>query len=314
MSSPIVVKGMTKRFGDIVAVNDVDLEVHRGEVFGFLGPNAAGKSTTVKVASTLLTPSSGTVVIDGYDVLEEPEEIRAVIGLLPEDGADTHYDRLTAAENLEYFGLLYDVPKEKLQNRIDELLEFLELSDRRDSSPGTFSTGLKQKLSLARALIHDPPIVFLDEPTSNLDPIMSRKVREFIQKMAGSSNKTFFMCTHLLSEAEDLCDRVGFISHGRLVEVGRPADLRRKFWTKRTFELQLATGDLTKAQSIIQSTGLVTSIQVENKRVVYVVEKAERKNPKIVQALVEAKFAIVELRERIPRLEDVYLKVIGGDN
>jgi ABC-2 type transport system ATP-binding protein len=172
---------------------------------------------------------------------------------------------------------------------------------------------LKQKLSLARALVHDPPIVFLDEPTSNLDPIMSRKVRAFIQHMAEGSKQTYFMCTHLLSEAEHLCDRVGFISHGRLVEVGRPVDLRRKFWTQRTFELQLATG-LSKAQSIIKSTGLAISVRIENKRVVYVVEKAEQKNPKIVQALVEAKLAIVELRERIPSLEDVYLKVIGGDS
>ncbi len=312
METPIEIKDMTKSFGDIVAVREVSLEVRRGEVFGFLGPNAAGKSTTVKVAATLLTPNRGTVIINGYDVLEEPEEVRAIVGLLPEDGADTHYDRLTAAENLEYFGHLYDVPKEKLQNRIDELLEFLELSDRRDNSPGTFSTGLKQKLSLARALIHNPPIVFLDEPTSNLDPIMSRKVRELIQQMAEGSKQTFFMCTHLLSEAEHLCDRVGFISHGRLVEVGSPADLRRKFWTQRTFELQLATGDPFKAKSIVEATSLATSVQVENKRVVFVVEKAERKNPQIVRALVEAGLAIVELRERIPDLEDVYLKVIGG--
>ncbi len=314
MDVPIEIKNLTKTFGDIVAVREVDLGVHRGEVFGFLGPNAAGKSTTVKVASTLLAPTHGTVEINGYDVLEEPEEVRAVIGLLPEDGADTHYDRLTAAENLEYFGRLYDVPKEKLENRIEELLEFLELADRRDNSPGTFSTGLKQKLSLARALVHDPPVVFLDEPTSNLDPIMSRKVRAFIQQMAEGSKQTYFMCTHLLSEAEHLCDRVGFISHGRLVEVGRPAELRRKFWTQRTFELQLAATGLTKAQSIIKSTGLALSVQIENKRVVYVVEKAEQKNPEIVRALVEAGLAVVELRERIPSLEDVYLKVIGGDS
>ncbi len=312
MTTTIELKGLTKQFGEIVAVQDVDLEVRKGEVFGFLGPNAAGKSTTVKVATTLLVPTRGTVVVGSHDVLEEPESVRALIGLLPEDGADTHYDRLTTVENLEYFGRLYDVPKETLQNRIDELLEFLELSDRRDDSPGTFSTGLKQKLSLARALIHNPPIVFLDEPTSNLDPIMSRKVREFIQQMAGGSKQTFFMCTHLLSEAEHLCDRVGFISHGRLVEVGSPADLRRKFWTQRTFELQLATGDPAKAKSIVEATSLATSVRIENKRIVFVVEKVERKNPQIVRALVEAGLAIVELRERIPDLEDVYLKVIGG--
>jgi ABC-2 type transport system ATP-binding protein len=286
--------------------------VHRGEVFGFLGPNAAGKSTTVKLSTTLLTPDKGTIAIDSHDVLEEAEEVRSIIGLLPEDGADTHYDRLTARENLEYFGLLYDVPKETLQNRIAELLEFLEMSDRCDDSPAVFSTGLKQKLSLARALIHDPPVVFLDEPTSSLDPIMSKKVRQFIDKMGETSKQTFFICTHLLSEAELFCDRVAFISHGHLVEVGRPQDLRRKFWTERTFELRLVNSDPLKGQEIIKSTGLAIKVGVEDYKVVFVVKDAEKRNPQIIKGLVEAGLHIVELRERIPSLEDVYFKVIGG--
>jgi len=313
MTSAIEIRHLTKRFGDITAVDDVSLDVHQGEVFGFLGPNAAGKSTTVKVAATLLTPNEGTVVVDGHDVLEEGPEVRASIGLLPEDGADTHYDRLTAAQNLRYYGRLYDVPREKLEDRIDELLEFLELTDRRDQSPGLFSTGLKQKLSLARALIHDPPVVFLDEPTSSLDPIMSKKVREFIHKMSEAQSKTFFLCTHLLSEAETICDRVAFISHGKLVELGRPRDLRRKFWTERTFEVQLAGKEVTKAKGVVQSTGTTKAAHVENDRLVFVTEEADRANPKIVKALVEAGLSVIELRERIPSLEDVYFKVIGGE-
>jgi ABC-2 type transport system ATP-binding protein len=313
MTSTIEIQDLTKRFGQITAVDDVSLDVRQGEVFGFLGPNAAGKSTTVKIAATLLTPDQGTVVIDEHDVLEEGPEVRASIGLLPEDGADTHYDRLTAAGNLRYYGQLYGVPSEKLEARIDELLEFLELTERRDDSPGLFSTGLKQKLSLARALIHDPPVVFLDEPTSSLDPIMSKKVREFIEKMSQAQSKTFFMCTHLLSEAETVCDRVAFISHGKLVELGRPQDLRRKFWIERTFEVQLAGKDTMKARGIVESTGVVKAVRLENDRLVFVTEQADRGNPKIVKALVEAGLGIVELRERIPSLEDVYFKVIGGD-
>jgi ABC-2 type transport system ATP-binding protein len=312
MTSAIEIHDLTKRFGEITAVDGVGLDVRKGEVFGFLGPNAAGKSTTVKIAATLLTPDQGTVVVDGYDVLEEGPEVRASIGLLPEDGADTHYDRLTAAQNLQYYGRLYGVPREKLEARIDELLEFLELTERRDQSPGLFSTGLKQKLSLARALIHDPSVVFLDEPTSSLDPIMSKKVREFIDKMSEAQSKTFFMCTHLLSEAETICDRVAFISHGKLVELGRPQDLRRKFWIERTFELQLAGKEVAKAKGVVQSTGIVKGARVENDRLVFVTEEADRANPKIVKALVEAGLSIVELRERIPSLEDVYFKVIGG--
>ncbi len=311
MSNPIEISNLTKRFGDITAIDGVTLDVKHGEVFGFLGPNAAGKSTTVKIAATLLSPNQGTVMVEGYDVLDQPEQVRAVIGLLPEDGASTHYDRLTAQENLEYFGRLYDVPEERLQNRIAELLDFLELSARADQSPAGFSTGLKQKLSLARALIHDPVVVFLDEPTSSLDPIMSKKVRELIDQQAEQGKQTFFLCTHLLSEVEALCDRVGFISFGKLVEVGRPKDLRRKFWTERTFELQFA-GDLAKAEAIIQSTGLVKTTRISKNHLIIVVEKPETNNPQIVRALVEAGLQLVELRERIPNLEDVYMRVIGG--
>ncbi len=312
MITRIEIHDLTKQFGDITAVNNVSLDVRKGEVFGFLGPNAAGKSTTVKIAATLLTPNKGTVFINGYDVLEDPEEVRITIGLLPEDGADTHYDRLTNYENLQYFGGLYNVPIEELQNRIEELLEFLELTDRRDESPRTFSTGLKQKLSLARALVHNPPVVFLDEPTSILDPIMSKKVREFIDKMGESQKQTFFMCTHLLSEAEHVCDRVAFISNGRLMEVGRPSDLRNKFWTERTFELQLVNNNPAKGKAIVEATGLAKTVKMEGGRVVFVVEEADRNNPSIVYVLIEAGLRIVELRERVPSLEDVYLKVIGG--
>jgi ABC-2 type transport system ATP-binding protein len=312
MAGAIEIHDLTKRFGEIIAVDGVSLDVRQGEVFGFLGPNAAGKSTTVKIAATLLTPNQGTVIVDGHDVLEEGPEVRASIGLLPEDGADTHYDRLTAAQNLEYYGRLYGVPREELDTRIDELLEFLELTERRDQSPGLFSTGLKQKLSLARALVHDPPVVFLDEPTSSLDPIMSKKVRDSIDKMSEAQSKTFFMCTHLLSEAETVCDRVAFISHGRLVELGRPKDLRRKFWVERTFEVQLVGKDAAKGQAVVQSTGLAKAVRFENNQVVFVTEDAERANPRIVKALVEAGLGVLELRERVPSLEDVYVKVIGG--
>ena len=312
MTTPIEITELTKQFGDITAVDEVSLDVQRGEVFGFLGPNAAGKSTTIKLAATLLRPDKGSISIEGYEVLQKPEEVRAVIGLLPEDGADTHYDRLTARENLEYFGRLYDVPEEKLHDRIERLLEFLELGERAEQSPAAFSTGLKQKLSLARAFIHDPVVVFLDEPTSSLDPIMSKKVRDFIDQQAEGGSQTFFLSTHLLSEVETLTDRVGFISHGKLVEVGRPQELRRKFWNQQTFEVLLADEDLAKGEAIISSTGLSVSTQIEEKHLVFIVEEAEKKNPQIVRALVEAGMRVVELRERVPDLEDVYLKVIGG--
>lgn len=313
MTTSIEMVDLTKEFAKIRAVDNVSLDVRRGEVFGFLGPNAAGKSTTVKVAATLLMPNKGSIVIEGYDVLEQPVEVRSIIGLLPEDGASTHYDRLSAYKNLEYIGRLYDVPEETLENRIDELLEFLELSDRKDDSPATYSTGLKQKLSIARSMIHNPQVVFLDEPTSSLDPIMSKRVREFIDTQAEGGKQTFFLCTHLLSEVEALCDRVGFISKGKLVEVGRPKELRRKFWTVRTYEIQLIDSNLQKSGEIITSTGLVKSVKIEGNRIVFELENAETKNPQIVRALIESGMNIIELRERVPDLDAVYQKVIGGN-
>jgi ABC-2 type transport system ATP-binding protein len=162
-------------------------------------------------------------------------------------------------------------------------------------------------------MIHNPSVVFLDEPTSSLDPIMSKKVRDFIDEQAEVGKQTFFLCTHLLSEVEDLCDRVGFISRGVLVEVGRPKELRRKFWTVRTYEVQLTDADLSKGAEIISSTGLARSSKVEGRRVVFDIEDAETKNPQIIRALMEAGQQIIEVRERVPDLEDVYRKVIGGN-
>jgi len=232
LTTTISINELSKFFGDTKAVNGVSLDVKRGEVFGFLGPNAAGKSTTVKVAATLLCPTKGTILVDGYDVQTDPVEVRSAIGLLPEDGATTHYDRLSAYQNLEYFGRLYDVPEEMLHDRIIQLLEFLELADRAEDSPATYSTGLKQKLSLARSLIHDPSVVFLDEPTSSLDPIMSRRIRQFIDQQAEAGKQTFFLCTHLLSEFEHLCDRVGFIVEGKLTLIESPKELKIKHGKK----------------------------------------------------------------------------------
>ena len=312
MTTTININELSKHFGEIKAVDGVCLDVKRGEVFGFLGPNAAGKSTTVKVAATLLRPTKGTIVIDGYDVQSSPVEVRSTIGLLPEDGATTHYDRMSAYQNLAYFGRLYDVSEEKLHDRIMQLLEFLELAERADDSPATFSTGLKQKLSLARSMIHDPNVVFLDEPTSSLDPIMSRRIRQFIDQQAESGKQTFFLCTHLLSEFEDLCDRVGFISKGTLVEVGSPKDLRKKFWRVQTFEVRVQNTDLASVLATIESTGLTLDTRIEDHLVVFELEDAEKGNPQILKALVESNVDLIEVRERVPDLEAVYRKVIGG--
>lgn len=309
----IDIQSLSKRFGHILAVGDVNLEVYSGEIFGLLGPNAAGKSTIIKIATTLLEPDYGTIIVDNQDVTQEPERVRAITGLLPEDGADTHYNRLSAYQNLEYFGRLYKVPKEQLDARINNLLDFFEMSDLENRSPATFSTGLKQKLSIARALINDPPIIFLDEPTSSLDPIMAKKIRGLIKKKVETGHHTFFICTHLLSEAELICNRVAFLSRGQIVEVGSPKELRQKIWTDRLFQVKFSGAEKGHVKEIINSTGLVKEAEIENESVIFVVEKPELKNHEILKALSESNVRVLELRERIPNLEDIYFKVIGGD-
>jgi ABC-2 type transport system ATP-binding protein len=203
-------ENLTKKFDKITAVDDLTLHIDKGEVFGFLGPNGAGKTTTVRMLTGLISKTSGTARIGEYDIgnSADMQKIRNMIGLLPENVG--LYENLSAYQNLNYYGKFYKIPEEQRQEKIEYFLNMLGLWDQRNSSAGKFSKGMKQKLAIARALIHDPPILFLDEPTANLDPEAAKIVRDFILELK-KENRTIFINTHLLSEAEKLCDRVGII-------------------------------------------------------------------------------------------------------
>lgn len=226
----IELEGLTKTFTgpdgrQVAAVSDVTFTVKPGEVFGLLGPNGAGKTTTLRMLCTVLKPTAGFATVAGYDIVTEPAEVRKSIGFL---SANTGvYDRMTAWEMVEYYGRLYGMQGDELTARMNELFDSLQMNDFRDVAGGRLSTGMKQKLSIARALIHDPPVLIFDEPTSGLDVLVQRNVIQNIADLRGRG-KTILFSTHVMSEVEKLCDRVAMIAKGGVVACGTLAELREQ--------------------------------------------------------------------------------------
>ncbi len=214
-----------KRRGEIIAANQVSFECVKGEIFGLLGPNGAGKTTTLRLLSTILKPSGGTATLNGYDVIREPERVRASIGYL--SGETGLYDRLTPREILRYFGQLNRFPDDRLHSRIDELVRLFDMEEFSDVRCEKLSTGMKQKVSIARAVVHDPPILIFDEPTSGLDIIVADTLLTFIEECR-SAGKCVVFSTHIMSEAERLCDRIGIIDRGEILAVDTLDGLREK--------------------------------------------------------------------------------------
>jgi len=224
--------------GEIKAVDELDLEVYEGETFGLLGPNGAGKTTTVRLLNCIIKPTSGTATVNSYDILKEETEVKRVTGLLAESPG--LYEKLSAYEFLEFMGALYDVPNDVLSGRIDNLLKLFGLHDRRDYLLEGYSRGMKQKILIASALIHDPPILFFDEPTSMLDPRAALMVKDLIKQLADTAGKTIFICSHILPIVEELCDRIGIIKQGRLIALGAVNEIIAQTKTKTLEEAFIA--------------------------------------------------------------------------
>lgn len=220
-------KNLTKKFGEITAVNDVSFSVGRGEVFGLLGENGAGKTTALRLLATMLKPTSGTAVMGDFDLIRDPEKVRGSIGILF-GGESGLYDRLTAAENIAYFGELNNMGKSTLSERIKYLTEVFDMDEYINRKAGKFSKGMKQKVAFARAIVHNPEIMLFDEPTSGLDVSAIRNVHEFICKCR-DEGKTIILSSHTMSEVEKLCDRIGIIHKGTLVDTGTISDLIEKY-------------------------------------------------------------------------------------
>jgi len=219
--------------GSIRAVDDLNLEVYEGETFGLLGPNGAGKTTTVRLLNCIIKPTGGSATVNGYDIIREEMNVKKNTGLLAESPG--LYEKLSAYEFLEFMGALYDVPNKILPERINSLLKLFWLSDRSNDLLEGYSRGMKQKVLIAAALIHDPPLLFFDEPTSNLDPAAALMVKDLIKSLASSAGKTIFICSHILPVVEELCDRIGIINQGKLVALGNLEEILKQT-KKRTLE------------------------------------------------------------------------------
>jgi ABC-2 type transport system ATP-binding protein len=295
-----------RRFGDRWAVRDIDLEVRRGEVLGLLGPNGAGKTTTVRLLTALIEPSEGTAMIDGFDVRERPDEVRARVGILTETPG--LYDKLSATANLDFFGRLYRLDATDRAERIERYLRLFDLWDRRDDAAGTFSKGMKQKLAIARALLHDPSVVFLDEPTAALDPEAAFVVREAIETLQ-RGGRTIVLATHNLDEADRLCDRIAFV-RGGLLRVDTPAALRGSIG-EHGLSIRLGgpvTDDQIGAVRAIDGVAGATS----NDGLLHIgADDPESIAPLAVRALVAAGGDIVEVRPERTSLEAIYFDVMG---
>ena len=235
--------------GWIKAVDELDLEVHEGETFGLLGPNGAGKTTTVRLLNGIIKPTGGTATINGYSIQNDDEKIKRVTGLLAESPG--LYEKLSAYEFLEFIGALYDVPDDILAERINDLLQLFGLYGRRDHLLEGFSRGMKQKVLIAAALIHDPKIVFLDEPTSTLDPRAALMVKDLIKGLTKEAGKTIFICSHVLPIVEELCDRIGIINQGRLIAVGTVAEIIRDTRTSSLEEAFIKITGGVKKQELL---------------------------------------------------------------
>ena len=295
-------EGLTKQFDGNLAVNGLTLEVSRGEVFGFLGPNGAGKTTTVRMLTSLIAPTAGTAWVNGHQIGVDDRGIRASIGLLTETPG--LYQRLNAEENLGLFAKLHAV--DDVQGRIRKYLVLLDLWERRAEPVGTFSKGMQQKLAIARALLHEPPVLFLDEPTAALDPEAASVVRDFVETLR-SEGRTIFMCTHNLGEADRLCDRIGVIRQ-RLLRVDSPQALRQSLYGRSVrIRLQQVTPALVETARALP---FVRSASPGDSELRVVLDDPQAQNPALVRALVEAGAAVQYVQEEEHSLEQVYFDLM----
>ncbi|MGC9317229.1 MAG: ABC transporter ATP-binding protein [Armatimonadota bacterium] len=301
----IVVEDLTKRFGDFVAVDHISFSIDRGEVFGFLGPNGAGKSTTIRMLNGLLLPSEGHARVAGLDAATETERLRTRIGYMPQ--LFSLYPDLTTRENLEFYGGLYGIEAGELAPRIDQLIELVGLQGVIDQLTGTLATGWRQRAALACAIVHSPPIVFLDEPTSGVDQQARQQFWDLIADLAAEGT-TVLVTTHLMEEAER-CTRLGMISRGRLIALDTPQALLR------TLEDLVFVADVAaplRAVETLSGLGFVMDAALSGTRVrVRVAEDAQDASARMTEALEQAGLGVRDVRSTRPSLEDVFVALVG---
>ena len=311
MNTIIEVNNLERTFGDHKAVDGMTFAVEAGEVFGLLGPNGAGKTTTVRLLNGIIPPSGGSARVFGFDPATHGESIRRKTGVLTETPA--LYERLSARDNLEFFGTLQEIPEKDLSQRVNEMLEFFELSARAKDKVETYSKGMKQRLAIARALIHKPPLLFLDEPTSGLDPEASQQVDDLIATLGQTDGQTVILATHNLLEAQRLCDRVAIMNHGHILALGSLKELSRKLWPVTWVDIMFhvkpredVAESLKAHRGVIQAMAEkgTLSVQVEKEDVI----------PEVVRHLVEGGESVLRVNPRDYTLEDIYFALQAGES
>ena len=304
MTAAIIARSLTKTYGDLTALDSFDLEVEQGSIFGLLGPNGAGKTTLIRILTTLMRQSRGEAFIEGLDTRSAGRDIRCMIGVVSQENSLDRY--LTARENLELHARLHGMDKRLYKRRIDDLLELMGLSGRQKDFPDTFSGGMQRRLVVARALVHQPRILFLDEPTTGLDPQSRRAVWDYVRSLAGSM--TIFLTTHYLEEAEQLCDKIAIMDHGRLIAIGSTQELKDRLTGATVYKIEFAPQEVDRYAELLGSMSCVVNIkQMEN--IVTVTLECWECLAEIVTALNGAPVRRISLQERT--LEDVFISLTG---
>jgi ABC-2 type transport system ATP-binding protein len=306
MTKAIEVEELVRSFKTIKAVDGLTFSVEQGEVFGLLGPNGAGKTTTLRLLNGVLPPSAGRMRVLDFDPVSQGCQLRQQTGVLTE--TPSVYERISARDNLSIFGALYGVPETRLSRRVEEMLTVFGLSERADARVAGFSKGMKQRLALARALLHEPPLLFLDEPTAGLDPEAARQVSQMIEQLSHQEGRTIVLCTHNLDEAQHLCDRVGVMSQGRFLALGTLEEMARSLWRGTWVDLEMGAPPTSDAVDALRTMDGVRSVELEATRLAVCVE-TDMMIPGVVSALACAGAQIMRVNPRQPSLEDVYFRL-----
>ncbi|MEA3319154.1 MAG: ABC transporter ATP-binding protein [Bacillota bacterium] len=302
---------LTKKYGKFTALDSLNLKVEKGTVFGFVGHNGAGKSTTFSILSTLLAPTSGTAIVNGYDVTKNPKMVRKYIGYMPDFFGV--YDQFKTDEYLDFYGASYGIPLEERQKLIPQLLELVNLTDKKDAYVDVLSRGMKQRLCLARALIHDPEVLILDEPASGLDPRARIEMREILRELK-SMGKTIMISSHILPELAEMCDEIGVINGGKLVATGRVEEIHQQLQANKVLKV-LILKDIDKAITFFEDIPSVSNIQLSEQRsnlLSFSFEGTDEEQVALLKKALDSGIMILSLSQEESNLEDIFLEITKG--
>jgi len=307
----IETKSLTKSFGDLVAVNDISFSVEKGEIFGFLGPNGAGKSTTMMIFTTLLKPTNGNALVGGFDVLKNPKQVRENIGFVQQETTVDEY--LSGRENLLLQAKLNHIPKNEIDQRIDEVLDLIELSDKQDEAVVTYSGGMRKRLDIAGGLLHHPRVLFLDEPTVGLDIQTRRKIWQYIKKIHTQFDMTIFLTTHYMEEADSLCDRIGIIDHGKIQVIDTPKNMKNDLGNEIISLVIESNSNYDSFLLELKKIEFIKKINEDDSKLTLFTSNGTEVIPQIFQISSELGIKIKSISLTQPTLDDVFISYTGHE-